>query len=148
MGWTVQCAEVKRYTEDEAGLAYLSVVLAERPVGRGRYIEFQVALDEDEAEEGYCVMDAPPPSYGGSIAALAMEVGTHKTLYGGVEECRLDKEVLTLRFSSSARKLFRWPRELRLRLDLPIGRLDVLRPALLEVFSIAPPGESAPRLLL
>jgi hypothetical protein len=148
MRWTVQHAAVRKYTEEEAGLAYLSVVLAEKPSARGRYIEFQLALDEDEREEGYCVVDTAPPSYDGDPITLALEAATHKTLYGGVKECRLDKSTLTFRFSWKAHRTFRWPRTLTLKLQLPADQRDALPPALVQVFASAPPGELPPRVLL
>ena len=58
MGWTVTSAVVKKHTEEEAGLAYLSVTLAERSGASGRLIEFQIALDGDDRDDGYCVVDS------------------------------------------------------------------------------------------
>jgi hypothetical protein len=139
---------VKQYTEEEAGLAYLSVVLAEQPGPRGRYIEFQLPLDEDEREEGYCVMDVAPPGYDDDPIALALAVGTHKTLYGGVKECRLDNGALIFRFSWKAQRMFRWPRTLKLGLALPADQREALRRGLVEVFATAPQGERPPQVLV
>jgi hypothetical protein len=148
MHWTVQHAVVREYAEDEAGLAYISVVLAEQPGPRGRYIEFQLALDEDERADGYCVMDGAPPSQDADAVAMALVIGAHRTLYGGVKECRLDKDDLTFRFSWRAERMFRWPRTLRLKLDLPDDRRDALRRGLAKVLAVAPQGERPPNVLV
>jgi hypothetical protein len=148
MRWTVQQAAVKRHTEEEAGLAYLSVVLAERPgdgTAPGRYLEFQRALDDNEREEGYCLLDAAPPGYDGDPVGLALDVASHKTVYGGVRKYRLHDGVLTLRLSWRARRTFRWSRTLRLNLNVPAEQRYALPAALAEVFAYAPPGERPPR---
>jgi hypothetical protein len=146
--WTVQHAVVKEYTEEEAGLAYLSVVLAEQPGPRGRYMEFQLALDEDEREDGYCVMDGVPPAYDDDLAAMALAIGTHKNLYGGVKECRLDGDALTFRFYWKARRMFRWPRTLKLKLAVPADQREALLRGLPAVFAVAPQGERPPRVFV
>ncbi|MEW2144159.1 hypothetical protein AB0869_15235 [Micromonospora vinacea] len=148
MHWTVRHAVTTKHTDEHGTPAFLSVVLAEQPGPKGRYIEFQLDLDEDEREDGYCVMDAAPPSYDGDPIALGLAIGTHKTLYGAVKECRLDNELLTFRFTWKARRIFGWPRKLKLSLALPEDQGAALRRGLVEVFAFAPPRERPPRVIV
>jgi hypothetical protein len=147
MGWTVTSAVVKEHTEEEAGLAYLSVTLAERSGAGGRLVEFQVALDGDDRDDGYCVMDSLP-DFGEDLLDMAHAIGTHKTLYGGVKSYRIDGDELSFRFSWKAQRLFGWPRTLKLTLAVPMDQRDALGPGLAAVFAVAPPGERPPRVLV
>ena len=58
MAWTDRRVDVTEYTEEEAGMAYLAVGLAESPDLDGQYLEFQLATDEDERELA-CAMFLP-----------------------------------------------------------------------------------------
>lgn len=142
MEWTVREAKVARYTEEEAGLAYVAVSLAEQPGGQGRYIEFQLGLDEAERADGYCVVDAPAPHWDdGEPVEAALMCASHKTLYGGVKECRIDGDVLTLRFNRAARHVFGWPRKTTLLLDIGTHEREALVRGLAEVLAVGPDGK-------
>jgi hypothetical protein len=102
----------------------------------------------NEREDGYCVMDGVPAAHDDDLAAMALAIGRHKNLYGGVKECRLDGDVLTFRLSWKARRMFRWPRTLKLKLAVPADQREALLRGLPAVFAVAPQGERPPRVFV
>jgi hypothetical protein len=141
VAWTVRRIDVTQHTEEEAGLAYLSVGLAESPDLTGRYLEFQLADDEDEREEGYCVVDSPPEGVDVSdpLAVAAMVAG-HRTLCGGVTECRLSGDQLTFTLTDEAQQTFGWPAVLTLQLDITSEDRTTLQRGLTQVLSVGADG--------
>jgi pimeloyl-ACP methyl ester carboxylesterase len=142
MHWTVQHAEVRTFSADEADAPYLSVVLAERATRLGRCMEFQLALEGPDRAEGYCLVD-PGAVYEQDLMSMGLP-STPKTYYGGVRECRLTGDLLAFRFAWRARRLFGWPRTLELRLAVGEEQRAALRQGLVDVFAVGPKGR-APR---
>ncbi|GAA3253339.1 hypothetical protein GCM10010532_101620 [Dactylosporangium siamense] len=141
MVWNVYRSTVTRYTKQEAGIAYLAVALfADSTEGR-RYIEFQLA-DEEDRDWGYCIVDGPPTRFqpGDDVDALVTMMASHATLYGGLLSVSFDGMDLVLTFNDEAQRLFEWPRELTLRLDIAADELNALREGLHEVLAVGPGG--------
>ncbi|GAA4259049.1 hypothetical protein GCM10022255_082170 [Dactylosporangium darangshiense] len=142
MVWNVYRSTVTRYTRQEAGLAYLAVALfADSTEGR-RYIEFQLA-DEEDRDWGYCIVDGPPTKFqpGDGVEELVTMMTSHATLYGGLLSVSLDGMGLVLTFDDEAQRLFEWPRELTLRLGITADELNALREGLPEVLAVGPGGK-------
>ncbi|WP_120691026.1 hypothetical protein [Micromonospora musae] len=134
--------DVTQHTEDQVGMAYLAVSLAELPDLTGRYLEFQLADDEDEREEGYCMVDSPPePVNVTNPLAVAAMVAGHRTLYGGVAECRMTHDHLMLTVNDEAQRIFGWPPVLELQLAVSADDRAALREGLTRVLAIGPYGD-------
>ncbi|GAB3862161.1 hypothetical protein ACFPIJ_46955 [Dactylosporangium cerinum] len=149
MAWDVHRSQVTRHTRQEAGLAYLAVALfIDLPEG-ARYIEFQLADEPDDRSWGYCVVDGPPTRFqpGDGIEELVTMMSSHACMYGGVTSARLDGSNLVLVFDEEAARLFGWPRELPLHLNITHEDRDALRAGLAEVLAVGPNGK-APTIVL
>lgn len=143
--WTVRHSEVVVYPAEEAGLDYMSVIMAETADKSGKVIEFQLALDEYEQLDGYCIVDARPSnSFSQNPMELAAEVAEHRTVYGGVERCQLRNGTLTFVFRSEVLSVFGWERELSLVLDIDDDMREELIEGLSKVLSVPPEGEETP----
>ena len=140
MIWNVHRVDVTHYTEEEAGLAYLAVALTASSDDGNRYIEFQLA-DEEDRDWGYCIMDSSPHTVDASdLLSVARMVATHATIYGGLLEASLTVDELVLVFDDQAQQVFGWPRVLTLRLEVSEHDRDALRVGLRDVLAVGPDG--------
>jgi hypothetical protein len=138
--WNVYKATVTRHTKASAGLAYLAVALCATSADGERYIEFQ-GPDDQEPDWGYCIVDGPPHHFqGGGIEGIVDMLTSHATLYGGLLSATFDGPNLVLTFTNEAQRIFKWPQELTLRLDITSEERDALRQALPEALAIGPRG--------
>ena len=140
MLWTVHRADVIHHTVEEAGFAYLAVGLYAKSDDGGRYIEFQLA-DEEDRDWGYCIVDSPPhPVEPGDMPGLIEMMASHATLYGGLLEARFSGPDLILTFDDEAQRTFNWPQILTLRLVISEEERWALRTSLPEVLAVGPDG--------
>jgi hypothetical protein len=129
------------HTAEEAGFAYLALGLYADSVDGARYIEFQLADDEDR-DWGYCIVDSPPrPIEPSDLLALAHTLASHATLYGGLLAARFSGHHLVLTFDDQAQSTFKWPPVLTLRLDISDEDRSALRTSLPEVLAVGPDGK-------
>ena len=139
--WMVHRVDITRHTEEEAGLAYLAVAMYADSTDGARYIEFQLA-DEDDRDSGYCIVDSPPlPVEPGDLLALAHMIVSHTTLYGGLLDATFSGHELILTFDDQAQHTFNWPHILTLRLDISDDDRAALRTSLPEVLAVGPDGK-------
>jgi hypothetical protein len=103
--WTVCRATVTPYTKEEAGHAYLAVALYANSAEGKRYIEFQLA-DEEDRDWGYCIVDGPPHQFEpGGVEALVAMLTSHATMYGGLLSATFDGADLVLIFDDEAQSI-------------------------------------------
>lgn len=142
MLWTVRRVDVTQHTAEEAGLAYLAVGLHADSADGARYLEFQLA-DEDDRDWGYCIIDSPPRPFepDDDVLALLHAVASHATLYGGLVEARFSGHDLILTFNGEAQSTFNWPALLTLRLNIDDDDLSALRTSLPLVLAVGPDGD-------
>ncbi len=113
--WSLQRAAV----DEDIDKGWHSVVLDATRRGESLHFEIQVDVDEDEREDGYCVLDLPAPhQLACEVEASVAEVAFHRTLYGGVEECGIVDGLLYFVLSGRVQELFNWPRVLAFSLSL------------------------------
>jgi len=139
--WLVRRADVVTHTEEESGLAYLSVSLRDDALGSCRFIEFQLALDPDERMGGYCILDSAPVGSGDPLHDIAVQV-SHRSLYGGVRRCEAAGTTIVLSFEPEAQQVFGWSGRETFLLEMGNEKRKELLKAMQLVFSSAPPGES------
>lgn len=129
--WRVRRVDVQRHRAAEAGLAMLTVALAEWPDLSGRFVEFQIARDRRERQWGYCIIDAPPTGFAG-----------HRTVFGGLTACRLTGRELQLSVNHEAQTVLGWPPQLTLTIDTDASTIRRLRRALRRVLRHPPTGQT------
>ena len=140
MVWNVYRSTVTRYSKQQAGLAYLAVALYADSTEGERYIEFQLS-DEEDRESGYCIVDGPPTAFQpGGLEALVTMLTSHATVYGGLDSASFNGADLVLTLNDEAQRIFEWPRELTLRLEITAEELNALRKSLPEVLAVGPDG--------
>ncbi|MDM4718174.1 hypothetical protein QTQ03_00670 [Micromonospora sp. WMMA1363] len=140
--WEVQSVEIDQYLEK----GWYSVAINATKGNDELYLEIQLDTDEEERDDGYCIVDSPiyPDSMHLSEDRLR-RIALHRTLYGGIEECGLVGPLLYFVLSDTAQDAFGWPRRLELSLYSTMAQLDSLREGLLRVFGAV--GDAARPLL-
>ncbi len=140
MVWNVYRSTVTRYSKQQAGLAYLAVALYADSTEGERYIEFQLS-DEENRDWGYCIVDGPPTAFQpGGLEALVTMLTSHETMYGGLVSASFNGADLVLTMNDEAQRIFEWPQELILRLEITAEELNALRKSLPEVLAVGPDG--------
>jgi hypothetical protein len=138
--WNVYRSTVTRYSKQEAGLAYLAVALYADSTEGKRYLEFQLS-DEEDRDWGYCMIDGPPTTFQpGGVEALVTALTSHATVYGGLVSASFYGPDLVLTLNDEAQRVFEWPQELVLRLEITAEEFNALRTGLPEVLAVGPDG--------
>lgn len=122
--------------DEDINKGWHSVVLDATRRGEVIHFEIQLDVDEEEREDGYCIVDSPAPHQETCDAETSVvETAFHRTLYGGIEECGIVNEGLYFVLSRQAQTLFNWPRVLMFRLSLDRGQRSRLESGLRTVLS-------------
>lgn len=136
--WEVQSVDIDRHLEK----GWHSVAI-NATNGRGElYLELQLDTDEDECEDGYCIVDSPAYPVSAQLMDDSLRrLALHRTLYGGIEECGIIGESLYFVLSDRAQDTFGWPRRLELSLASTMNQLESLRRGLGRILNAAGEGE-------
>ncbi len=122
--------------DEDIDKGWHSVVLDATRRGEAIHFEIQLDVDEEERDDGYCIVDsAAPHSATCDAEASVVEMAFHRTLYGGIEECGIVKKGLYFVLSRRAQELFNWPRVLVFALSLDRGQRSRLESGLRIVLS-------------